>query len=162
MPVPSFLVLLGSTISSSSPHKEESVSFVSDVAPSCSRDLNMLVYQGSASIVSSSAAVPLLVGASVSPSGNGNVGAMVGAIVVAQIGSEPSSNSGGWHDSNSGRHIQPISDSAHSSSVSYSPQLQLVVLSKSIIPTRLASSSSDIPSSFSSLANILLNGGRAP
>mmetsp|Transcript_9114 Transcript_9114/g.15965 ORF Transcript_9114/g.15965 Transcript_9114/m.15965 type:complete len:240 (-) Transcript_9114:51-770(-) len=167
--VSSFLFRTGSSgsriASSSSPSREgSSVLLVSDVeVSSCSLDLNMLVNHGSLSgAAPASEEEAAAVGLSVSSNGSASVGVMVGASVVTQMGSLPSINSGGWQLSNSGRHMHPIPDSAQSTSVSNAPQLQSVELSSSVIPIRFANSSSDKPSSFSSLAKILRNGGRAP
>ena len=88
--------------------------------------------------------------------------AIIDASVVAQMGSFPSINSGGWQLSNNGRHMHPIPGSSQSTSVYYAPQLQSVELSNNVMSTRFANSSSNMPSSFSSLANILTNGGLAP
>ena len=85
--VPRFLLDRGST-SSSSKDMDSMLSSMSDVDDSCSRDLNISIYQG---LVFESVG-DAVVGALVL---NEIVGDIVGASVLAQMGSLPSINSGG-------------------------------------------------------------------
>ena len=86
--MPRFL-LDGGSISSSSADSDSTLSSLTiDVEDSCSRDLNMSIYQG---LVFDSVGDEV-VGALVL---NAIVGDIVGASVLAQMGSPPSTNSGG-------------------------------------------------------------------